>query len=239
MARAKGDTQFTEEGKIIGKQQLYALLVDAEGEPILDANDNTQVIEVMAGEDGKLLINDGVDATGVSPLSGASGIRGWLSSIYKFITEVLGAKNDAAATVGDVTPSSVVALLKGILTKILGTLNVQVSGSNLAVDATIDVSANAKVSSEIDFRNFKYLSFLMPAAWDSATLTIYGSAVAGGTKVAITNDAGVAFPLMTVAVDKIYSVDVHALKLAGVHYLALVSSADQTADRTIKVMLKA
>lgn len=116
---------------------------------------------------------------------------------------------------------------------------VSLSGSYQQVDAVIDVSANAKVSSEIDFRNFKYLSFLMPAAWDSATLTIYGSAVAGGTKVAITNDAGVVFPLMTVAVDKIYSVDVHALKLAGVHYLALVSSADQTADRTIKCMLKA
>jgi hypothetical protein len=44
---------------------------------------------------------------------------------------------------------------------------------------------------------------------------------------------------MTVAVDKIYTVDVHALKIAGVHYLALVSSAAQDAERTIKVMLKA
>lgn len=117
-------------------------------------------------------------------------------------------------------------------------LDAQLTGSYLVVDAVI--ALNGTVSTEIDFRNFKYLSFLMPAGWDAATLTIYGSAVAGGTKVAITNDAGVVFPAMTVAVDKIYSVDVHALKLAGVHYLALVASAAQTtAARTIKVMCKA
>lgn len=115
--------------------------------------------------------------------------------------------------------------------------DVQLSGSKV-VDAVIDISDDAKVSSEIDFRNYKYLSFLMPAAWDTATLTIYGSATAGGTKVPIKNDVGQTFPAMTVAVDTIYTIDANALIIAGVQYLALVSSADQTADRTIKVMLE-
>lgn len=43
----------------------------------------------------------------------------------------LGAKADAAATAGDATPFSVVALLKGIFAKLLGTLDVQLSGSIL------------------------------------------------------------------------------------------------------------
>lgn len=118
-----------------------------------------------------------------------------------------------------------------------GAALVQLSGSKV-VDAVI--AKDGTVSTEIDFSDSKYLSFLMPAGWDAATLTIYGSAETGGTKVAIYNDAGVVFPQITVAVDKIYSVDIHALKLAGVHYLALVASAAQTtAARTIKVMLKA
>ena len=115
--------------------------------------------------------------------------------------------------------------------------NVQLSGSKVT-DAVITIATDAKVSSEIDFRNYKYLSFEMPAAWDTATITIKGSSAAGGTKVDIVNDAGVAFPAMTVAASKIYSVDLHALKIAAIPYLALVSSADQTANRTIKVMLE-
>lgn len=119
-----------------------------------------------------------------------------------------------------------------------GDAYVQLTGSYQQVDVTI--AQNETVSTEIDFRNFKYLSFLMPADWDAATITVRGSAAAGGTKVGIVSDAGVVFPAMTVAVDKIYSVDIHALKIVGVHYLALVASAAQTtAARTIKVMLKA
>jgi hypothetical protein len=113
--------------------------------------------------------------------------------------------------------------------------SVTLSGSKV-VDAVI--AQGGTDSTEIDFRNYKYLSFQMPDAWDAATITIKGSAVAGGTKVAIVNDAGVAFPAMTVAANGIYSIDLHALKIAAIPYLALVSSADQTANRTIKVMLE-
>jgi len=41
----------------------------------------------------------------------------------------------------------------------------------------------------------------MPDGWDAATLTIKGSAIAGGTKRTIKNDSGETFTLMTVAVD--------------------------------------
>jgi len=43
----------------------------------------------------------------------------------------LGAKADAAATVADATPFSVIALLKGIWNKLASTLTVQVSGSKV------------------------------------------------------------------------------------------------------------
>jgi len=180
----KGDLQHTDKGKVVGKQQLYALLVNDAGLPILDAGGNTQVIEVTAGTDGK---------------------------IKAVVAGEVGIDPDHNAVV--------------------------VAGSYQEVDVTI--ANEGTESTEIDFRNFKYLSFLMPSEWDAATITIKGSAVSGGTKVDIVNDAGVTFPAMTVAVNKIYVVDVHALKLAGVHYLALVASAAQTPARTIKVMLKA
>lgn len=110
------------------------------------------------------------------------------------------------------------------------------SGSKV-VDAVI--AQNETDSTEIDFRNYKYMAIQMPAGWDAATLTIKGSATAGGTKQTITNDAGVAFPAMTVAANGIYAIDLHALKIAAIPYLALVASAAQTtAARTIKVMLE-
>ena len=108
----------------------------------------------------------------------------------------------------------------------------------MAIDAVI--AQNGTESTEVDIQKWKYISLLMPAGWDAATLTIKGSAVAGGTKRVIKNDAGQTFPAMTVAVDTIYSIDANALMLAGVHFIALVASAAQTtAARTIKVMCKA
>ena len=101
------------------------------------------------------------------------------------------------------------------------------------------IASAGTVSTEIDFQKYKYLSFLMPAAWTAATLTLKGSATAAGTKVAIKNDSDVAIPAMTVAVDTIYSVDTSVLFIAGIHFLAFESSAAQDAERTIKVMLKA
>jgi len=145
----------------------------------------------------------------------------------------LNVDEDGKLQVGGITTVGIDQTTPGTTNKVVAEL----SGSKV-IDAVIDISEDAKVSTEIDFRNYKYLSFLMPAAWDTATLTIYGSAVAGGTKVPIKNDVGQTFPLMTVAVDTIYTIDANALMIAGVQYLAFVSSADQTADRTIKVMLE-
>jgi len=115
---------------------------------------------------------------------------------------------------------------------------VTLTGSYLVQDAVI--AQNGTDSTEVDLQKWKYISILMPAGWDAATLTIKGSAVAAGTKCTIKNDAGQTFPAMTVAVDTIYSIDANALMLAGVHFIALVASAAQTtAARTIKVMCKA
>jgi len=63
----------------------------------------------------------------------------------------LGAKADAAATAGDATPFSVIALLKGIWNKLAGTLTVTLSGSitpqntvvSVGVASTAVLSANA------------------------------------------------------------------------------------------------
>lgn len=165
------------------------------------------------------------------------GVSTALNTLADMIEDIVG---DAVASPDS---NTVLARLKSLEGKIdamvAGTSPavVQLSGSNVT-DAVITIATDAKVSSEIDFRNYKYLSFEMPAAWDEATITIKGSATAGGTKVDIVNDAGVAFPAMTVEASKIYSVDLHALKIAAIPYLALVSSADQTANRTIKVMLE-
>ena len=113
-----------------------------------------------------------------------------------------------------------------------------VSGSYLVQDAVI--AKDGTDSTEVDIQKWKYISILMPAGWDAATLTIKGSAVAGGTKRTIKNDVGQTFPAMTVAVDTIYTIDANALMLAGVHFISFVASAAQTtAARTIKVMCKA
>ena len=109
--------------------------------------------------------------------------------------------------------------------------------SNSVVKDVVIAAAGTQ-STEIDFRKYKYLAFLMPSAWTSATLTLKGSAVEGGTKVAIKNDTNTAFPAMTVAVDTLYSVDVNALMIVGLHFLAFESSAPQDAERTIKVICK-
>ena len=117
-------------------------------------------------------------------------------------------------------------------------LPVQVTGSSVEVIDCV-IADEGTVSTEADISKYKYFSFLMPAGWDAATLTIYGSAVAGGTKRVIKNDAGQTFPVMTVAVDTVYSIDSAALMLAGVHFIAFVASAAQTtAARTIKLMCK-
>ena len=148
---------------------------------------------------------------------------------------------DAAAVTDPTASAAAIALLKGLIKQLQGDGDkenaFQLTGRYEVQDAVI--AAAGTVSTEIDFRAYKYLSFLMPAAWTAATLTLKGSAVTGGTKVAIKNDTNTTFPAMTVAVDTIYSVDVNALMAAGVHFLALESSVAQVAERTIKVMCKA
>jgi len=119
-----------------------------------------------------------------------------------------------------------------------GEVLTQLTGSYEVIDCVI--AQNGTASSEADIRKYKYFSFLMPAGWDSATLTIKGSATTGGTKQTIKNDVGQTFPPMTVAVDTVYSIDAYAEMLASVQFISFVASAAQTtAARTIKLMCKA
>ena len=57
MAKEKGDQLFTAKTKMIGKQQLYAIVVDASGDPVLDAGGNAQAIELGANSEGRLQVS--------------------------------------------------------------------------------------------------------------------------------------------------------------------------------------
>lgn len=88
------------------------LKVNTEGEPLV----NLDVSPEQAAAGGYAL--DGKDATNVTPLAGAAGIRGWLSSLW----DSFGSKADAAAS-ADTGSFSLVALIKRQLAKMpaLGT----------------------------------------------------------------------------------------------------------------------
>ena len=118
-----------------------------------------------------------------------------------------------------------------------GTTWTDITGNYKVIDCII--AKNGTVSTEADISGYKYFSFLMPSGWDTATLTIKGSVISAGTKQTIKNDVGQTFPLMTVAVDTIYSIDAYASMLAPIHFISFVASAAQTtASRTIKLMCK-
>ena len=210
MPKIQTDLHYTGSNVLVKKRQLYALLVDGAGAPILDVDGNTQLIEATAGTDGKLIIS-------ASLLAGAA---------------IAGKVGIDQTTDG--TTNKVVAKIS----QAAGENNVILSGSYLVQDAVI--AKDGTESTEVDIQKWKYISILMPDGWDAATLTIKGSAVSGGTKRTIKNDVGQTFPAMTVAVDTIYSIDANALMLAGVFFISFVASAAQTtAARTIKVMCKA
>lgn len=54
MAKTRGDLLSTSKGKIVGKEQLYALLVDASGNAVLDVSGNEQLVEMKATANGAL-----------------------------------------------------------------------------------------------------------------------------------------------------------------------------------------
>lgn len=65
------------------------------------------------------------------------------SSVADGADVTLGAKADAAATVADATPFSVIALLKGLWNKLAGTLDVSLSGSNIEQTNGADAAAKS------------------------------------------------------------------------------------------------
>ena len=84
MVKARGNQLYSPEGLPIGKVQLYAFLVDEEGNPIVDDNGNEMAAELQSIE-GMLMVKDrdtGTGATGVTIPAGGAGLLGWLSGIY-------------------------------------------------------------------------------------------------------------------------------------------------------------
>lgn len=71
MPKTRGDMLSTDKGRLIGKQQIYALLVDSSRNPVLDANGNEQLVnlEVVAG---KLQIQDAILAALLGTLDTAA-----------------------------------------------------------------------------------------------------------------------------------------------------------------------
>lgn len=114
-----------------------------EDNTVVNLADEIEEINDTLQEGLEVTADNGTDATGVVPPVGGTGILGWLSGIYSKISGILGvevadgdditlgAKADAAATAGDTTPFSVIALLKGIWVKLAGTLTVSLSGSTM------------------------------------------------------------------------------------------------------------
>jgi len=62
---------------------MAAVEVNGNANPTHYIEPNSDGSVVVEGPSGAALAQDGIDATGVTPLAGATGIRGWLSSLYR------------------------------------------------------------------------------------------------------------------------------------------------------------
>lgn len=66
MAKTRGDLLTTNKGKIVGKQQLYALLVDVAGNAVLDALGNEQLTELKSGTNGLIQTGSAMEGYGAT-----------------------------------------------------------------------------------------------------------------------------------------------------------------------------
>lgn len=111
-------------------------------------------------------------------------------------------------------------------------------------DVRFIVATSATISEAVDLWNCRLVGFKMPHAWDTATLA-FKVAIAGRDTVSDrTNaadsdfydlkDQGGTLVSLTVSVDEVVTFDQDfAANFRGVRHLKFVSSASQTADRTI------
>lgn len=57
MALTRADLLSTPDGQVVGKSQVYALLVDANGNAVLDSNGNEQVVEIQSSDGARLKVD--------------------------------------------------------------------------------------------------------------------------------------------------------------------------------------
>lgn len=89
--------------------------------------------------DGTAIAGDGVDGTGITPPTGASGIRGWLSGIYKLLGSVLAVEIQGTPTVAVAFPAvQAVESTTGV-----NALQAQTNGAVGAGAAAVAVKAGA------------------------------------------------------------------------------------------------
>lgn len=111
----------------------------ANSQSVVLATDHPMVsIGISSVSSSVSLALDGTDATAVAPQSGASGIRGWLSSIYATLTGVV-----SGSTVQISAPAAipVVGSISGAVT-----LSAPVSVANFPAIQTVSVSSAVSVS---------------------------------------------------------------------------------------------
>lgn len=97
--------------------------------------------------------------------------------------------------------------------------------------ATVTLTGTT-ASAAIDVSGFRHIAFIMPAAWDAATIKMTTCDTIDGTYVPVYDTSGEL--AVTTGANRVVSVvDV----IAPLIFIKLVSSATQTAARTVKVLL--
>ena len=115
----------------------------------------------------------------------------------------------------------------------------------LSTQQVATILNGASQSGTIDLRDYAIAAIVMPAGWDAAAITFLASATAGGTFAAVYDDAGTEVSITSVnAVAGRVIVNKTILEqLAGLRFVKIRSGVaatpvNQTADRSITVMLK-
>lgn len=100
---------------------------------------------------------------------------------------------------------------------------------------TATIAASSATSGEVDLEGGKLVGVIMPAAWDAATLSVQASTASGGTFADVYSSAG-AQVSWTVAASQYIAID--PATVGGVEFVKLVSSATQTAQRDLTVIVE-
>lgn len=102
---------------------------------------------------------------------------------------------------------------------------------------TATIAATKNISDVVDIDQYQIGALVMPAAWDTATITLQASATRDGTFLDVYDDEGAAITVVAAA-NRVVVIDKAVFATAGLKYLKFKTSAAQTAERKIIVILK-